>query len=217
VRGSLTRQEIAKVALALLDEHGLEAVTMRQIAAALDVGVMSLYVYAANKDEIIQAATDLVLADLEPPERGADLRSAVISFFERFHRTLLEHPSVAQTITAMPLLGPATFVSMDALFGVLAAAGLTATDAVAAVTELTSFTLGFTAFSIARDHAPAAIADSRRRGFMAIDPGQLPNLHAVRGPLLEGPSASQFSVGLTRLAHALIPPACETSGDDATA
>jgi TetR/AcrR family transcriptional regulator, tetracycline repressor protein len=204
-RGSLTRAEIAEVALALLDERGLQAVTMRQIAAALDVAVMSLYVHATNKDEILQAAADLVLADLPRADAGRPPREAVTTFFEGFHRKLLEHPSVAHTIASTPLLGEATFASMDSLFGVLTAAGLAVEAAVTAITELTSYTLGFALFSIARDRIDPALAQTRRAALLAIDPSALPHLNAAREYLLPGPRDDQFSDGLRRLVESLVP------------
>jgi AcrR family transcriptional regulator len=206
-RGSLTRAEIAGTALGLLDEHGPEAVTVRQIARALDVAVMSLYVHVTNKQEIIDAAADLVLADLPLADGSLSPREAVTSFYTGLHDKLREHPGVARAIATSPLLGPATFESMDSLFAVLATAQLTTAAAVAALTELTSYTVGFTLFSIARDQMPDDVRRRRRAAFLAVDPETLPHLHRARDSVLPGPSDEQFLNGLSRLVESLIPSA----------
>jgi AcrR family transcriptional regulator len=204
-RGSLTRNEIAETALELLDRQGLEAVTMRQIAEALGVAVMSLYVHTRNKQELIQAAVDLVLAELPLADLEAEPRMAVAGFFETFHRKMLEHPSVAHTIASGPLLGPATFASMNSVFAVLEQAGLDDGESTSAMVAIMSYTLGFTLFSIARDHADPDLAEERQIRLRGLDPAQYSALHKVSSKLLEGTSDAQFTAGLTVLVEGFVP------------
>ncbi|MGW2304298.1 TetR/AcrR family transcriptional regulator [Streptomyces sp. NPDC001809] len=77
-------------AVALLDEAGAPALTFRALAQRLGGGVASIYWYVANKDELLDLATDHVmagvLADLEklPPTRDAidDLRAMAVTLFD---------------------------------------------------------------------------------------------------------------------------------------
>jgi AcrR family transcriptional regulator len=72
-RPSRTREEIARAALAIADEEGFEAVSMRRVARRLDAGTMTLYHYVRSKDELITLMANEVMGELLVPE--AELRS----------------------------------------------------------------------------------------------------------------------------------------------
>ena len=204
-RGTLTRDEIAVTALRLLDEHGLESVTMRQLAAELDVAVMSLYVHTANKQEIITAAAEVALAQMPHARDDLPPRAAVVEYFEGFRHELLVHPSVAQAIATSPLVGPAVFASMDSLFRTLHRAGLDEPASVAAVTGLMSFTLGFVSFSTARDRMDPESAAARGLALRGIDPQTFPDLYQAGDYLLTPAFDEQFTEGLHHLVAAYVP------------
>ncbi|WNM39898.1 TetR/AcrR family transcriptional regulator C-terminal domain-containing protein [Micromonospora halotolerans] len=63
----LSRERVLRTAIALADEGGLAAVSMRQIAAELGVATMSLYRHVRGRDELILAMADAVLADAPLP------------------------------------------------------------------------------------------------------------------------------------------------------
>jgi AcrR family transcriptional regulator len=67
-RARLTREEIARSALALADEEGIEAVSMRRVAAILGVGTMSLYHYVRTKAELVELMGNAMLAEVLLPE-----------------------------------------------------------------------------------------------------------------------------------------------------
>jgi AcrR family transcriptional regulator len=58
----LSRERILETALALVDESGLESLTMRKLGQELGFEAMSLYNHVANKDDLINGLLDLVLA-----------------------------------------------------------------------------------------------------------------------------------------------------------
>ncbi|TML53867.1 MAG: TetR family transcriptional regulator, partial [Actinobacteria bacterium] len=59
----LSRDRILQAALELVDESGLDALTMRKLGQALGFEAMSLYNHVANKDDVIDGMLDLVLAE----------------------------------------------------------------------------------------------------------------------------------------------------------
>ncbi|MFF0742814.1 TetR/AcrR family transcriptional regulator [Streptomyces sp. NPDC004111] len=63
---AFTREAITAAAVALADAEGLEAVTMRRVAAEVGAGVMSLYSYAPDKETLLELMVDHVSAELEP-------------------------------------------------------------------------------------------------------------------------------------------------------
>lgn len=77
-------------ALALADEQGLEAITMRAVAARLGYKVMSLYNHVTNKDDLLEAMVDAALADVGPPA-GENWREDVVNVAVALNETLREH------------------------------------------------------------------------------------------------------------------------------
>ena len=63
-REPLTRSRVASAALSLIDENGLDALSMRKLGAVLGVEAMSLYNHVDNKDDLLNAVTDLVYAEI---------------------------------------------------------------------------------------------------------------------------------------------------------
>ncbi|WP_205571484.1 GntR family transcriptional regulator [Streptomyces sp. YIM 130001] len=64
------RVRILRTAVELADADGLQALTMRRLAAGLDLGPMSLYRYVTGKEELLVQMADLVFGDLSLPEHG---------------------------------------------------------------------------------------------------------------------------------------------------
>jgi AcrR family transcriptional regulator len=69
-KAPLSETSVLAAALAILKSDGLEAVTMRRVAAALDTGAASLYVYVSGREGLLAAMLDRVTAtiELEPPD-----------------------------------------------------------------------------------------------------------------------------------------------------
>ena len=67
-RGSLTRDQVVDAALQLADEEGVDAVSMPVLARRLACGVMTLYGYIKNKDDLLDAIALRGLADLRLPQ-----------------------------------------------------------------------------------------------------------------------------------------------------
>jgi DNA-binding transcriptional regulator YhcF (GntR family) len=67
---TLTRQHVLRTATAIADAEGLDAVSMRRLAAELDVGPMSLYRHVASKEELVTQMADEVFAEADLPDPG---------------------------------------------------------------------------------------------------------------------------------------------------
>src|SRR3954447_10589718 len=65
---ALSRGLIVDTALELLRTEGYEATSMRRVAQALDTGPASLYVYVANRDELLELMLDRAISELPLPE-----------------------------------------------------------------------------------------------------------------------------------------------------
>ena len=74
-RPRLSRDRVLQAATAIADRSGLDALTIRSLAAELGTKPMSVYHHVANKDEILDGIVDLVVGEIELPEIGGDWRA----------------------------------------------------------------------------------------------------------------------------------------------
>lgn len=102
----LDRERIVATAVALADEGGLEAVSLRKVAARLNAGPMRLYGYIATKEELFDLMVDEVQAEILPEERADDWREALSGLAHRTRRTALRHEWLADLLGGRPALGP---------------------------------------------------------------------------------------------------------------
>ena len=119
----LSRDGVVAVALRILREEGLERVTMRRLAAELDTGPASIYVYVQNMAELHGAVLDALLTDLPLPAADApeQARDALIDLLSAYTGLLFEHPSLARSVLTLWPSGPNYLLLVDALLGLLAA------------------------------------------------------------------------------------------------
>ncbi|MCM9078407.1 MULTISPECIES: TetR/AcrR family transcriptional regulator [Streptomyces] len=121
----LDRERIVAAAVALADEGGLEAVSLRKVAARLNAGPMRLYGYIATKEELFDLMVDEVQAEILPEERPGDWREALRLLAHGTRRTALRHEWLADLLGGRPSLGPnglavaeATLAAFDGLAGI---------------------------------------------------------------------------------------------------
>ena len=85
---ALTRDAIADVALRLMDEHGVDAVSMRRLAGELGVSAQALYWHFPNRDTLLRAVVDHAAAELRSVTLG---RGSPRQRLERYLRELRRH------------------------------------------------------------------------------------------------------------------------------
>lgn len=73
----LTREQVVAGALALVEEEGLAALSMRRLGARLGIEAMTLYTYVESKDDLLDALAGTVLAGLELPDESLDWETRV--------------------------------------------------------------------------------------------------------------------------------------------
>jgi AcrR family transcriptional regulator len=135
-----SRRELAQTAIRLVDAEGLDALSMRRLAAELGAGTMTLYHYVRTKDELLTLVCDEVMAEVLLPEGyelPADWREAIVVVASRSREAMRRHPWVFD-VSADLGLGPNGVRHMDqtlqAVDGVDAPLA-TKLDVVAAVDE----------------------------------------------------------------------------------
>src|SRR3984957_11708676 len=129
-KAPLSEDAVVDAALAILKSEGLEAVTMRRVAAALDTGAASLYVYVSGREALLQAMLDRVTAtiELEAPD-ASRWRAQLQSLLQRVQHALVAHPGIATVTLVDSPTSEAVLRLTENLLGLLLAGGLDPQDA----------------------------------------------------------------------------------------
>jgi AcrR family transcriptional regulator len=122
-RSPLTRERVLSTALALADQGGIESLSMRKLAQALDVVPMALYRHVANKDELLSGLVDVVVGEIDPPLEGADWKTAIRARILSARRVLLRHPWASQVMESRTQPTPTVLAYMDSMMGMFRAGG----------------------------------------------------------------------------------------------
>jgi AcrR family transcriptional regulator len=120
----LSREAIVAAAIKLADREGLEAVSLRNVASALDAGPMRLYGHVDGKEALLQLMVDAVYGELERPVHG-DWREALRSIAWSLRTAATRHPWFIGLLGGRPNLGENAFAYMEAC---LAAVGFANID-----------------------------------------------------------------------------------------
>jgi len=115
----LDRERIVAAAIALADEGGLQAVSVRKVAARLDVGPMRLYGYIATKEELFDLMVDEVHAEILPAGQPGDWREALRTIAHRTRQAALRHEWLADLLGGRPALGPNALAVTEAKLAAL--------------------------------------------------------------------------------------------------
>ncbi|MFR9796042.1 TetR/AcrR family transcriptional regulator [Streptomyces sp. MS06] len=157
----LDRERIVAAAVALADEGGLEAVTVRKVAARLNAGPMRLYGYLSTKEELFDLMLDEVQAEILPREPPRDWREALRVLAHRTRQAALRHEWLADLLGGRPALGPNGLAVTEATLAALD--GLADVDTVMRAAETVSaYSIGAIRREIAHLRAERATGLSER-------------------------------------------------------
>jgi AcrR family transcriptional regulator len=152
-RPALSRDRVLRTAVALADEAGVDAISMRRLGQELGVEAMSLYNHVANKGDLIDGMVELVLAEVELPSEEPDWQAAIRRCATSFHDVLLRHPWAAGLVLAPSsnsdrIMESPRLQYMEWLLGRLRAAGFSADATYHAYHALDAHIVGFTLWQL---------------------------------------------------------------------
>ena len=180
------RQAILNAAMALADEGGLDAVSMRAVAERVGVTAMALYTHVGGKAELLDAMIGELLGQLlalaTPPDAGWRAR---LGGFARAARMLaVRHPWAAVLLFSRPAVAPDSVRVIDLIYRALLDAGIEGPDVPRLERLLSTFVLGFAASEAGGrfDHGTIDPRGRRRQ----LPEGALPG-HDVLAPWLDKP------------------------------
>jgi AcrR family transcriptional regulator len=199
-KAPLSRDVVVDAALAILQSEGLEAVTMRRVAAALDTGAASLYVYVSGREGLLQAMLDRVTAtvELETPEPSR-WRAQLQSLLQRVHHALVGHPGIATLTLVDSPTTEAVLRLTENLLGILLAGGLDPQDAAWACDLFVSLVTAVAREDgVRRPRGQSDDPDRRRQAdelyetFAGLPPDRFPLLVAHAAEMVAGDGDERF-------------------------
>ena len=114
---------VLAAAVALADEVGIEALSMRRLALELGVVPMALYKHVANKEELLDGMVDALVSEIDPPVRDAGWKDTVRLRVLSARRALLMHPWGRQVLESRTNKTPAVLGYMDSFISMFLAGG----------------------------------------------------------------------------------------------
>lgn len=133
-RGALTREQVVRAALELLDEVGLAGLSMRGLADRLGVKAASLYWHLRDKEQLLDLLSEAIFDEVPEPGDGP-WRPALDTFAHGYRRVLLAHRDAARMVAGLRR-SPAALARFGRLTARLEAAGFPAAEADAAAVLL---------------------------------------------------------------------------------
>ncbi|MGW6745556.1 TetR/AcrR family transcriptional regulator [Streptomyces sp. NPDC055025] len=101
-RPAFSRADIAAAAVRVADAGGIDAVTMRHVAAELGCGTMSLYNYVPRKEDLYELMADRVAGEYDLPEKpSGDWRADLTALAHRARAMMRAHPWMARLMSAV--------------------------------------------------------------------------------------------------------------------
>jgi AcrR family transcriptional regulator len=154
-KAALTREGIVAAAVSVMQAEGLDRVTMRRLAAELDTGPASLYVYVRNTAELHAAMLEELLGqvDLSPVTASGDWQDRLIKVLWSYTMILFEQPGLAQSVLVTRPSGPAYLSLAEGILALLSAGGVAPDRAAWAVDLLLHFATSTAAEQGTRERA----------------------------------------------------------------
>ncbi|GEM_PF-741613 len=152
--GTISRERVIGAALKVIEAGRYEQMTIRSLAAELNVAPMSLYRHVRNKDDLLDEVVDRLLARRwRPRAKAQDWQAWIAEAADRLRRFLVTQPAALHVYLAHPVVSPAAIARMEAMIGVLHEALGDEEEAKRAYGTIHTYTIGFAALEASRAHS----------------------------------------------------------------
>jgi AcrR family transcriptional regulator len=143
------RREILEAALAIADERGVDAVTMRAVAARVGVTPMALYPYVGNKSALLDGLVELLVGELPAAATQGGWRERLLAMGAELRTVARRHPTVFGLLLARPSATVGAMHSTDAVFSALLDAGVPPADVPRVERLVSTFVIGYAVSEVA--------------------------------------------------------------------
>jgi AcrR family transcriptional regulator len=144
----LTRDRVLAEALALIDREGLEALTMRRLAAHLGVSPMALYNHVRDKQDLLHGVASAILTQVNFSSDHPDWRERIRAGFRELRTICLAHAGAVRIMETVDVAPLAIFSLMEVTLAALEEVGASTEEAMRAYFLLSNFTLGQVSYEL---------------------------------------------------------------------
>jgi AcrR family transcriptional regulator len=200
----LSRDAIVTEALHQLAREGLEGMSLRKIAEALETGPASLYAYVDDLHELHALVLDRALGGVDiRGARKAGWHDRLLGLFQSYFRVLSGTPGLAQLALGTIAVGPNALRILETLLGLLEEAGTERATAALAIDLLVLYVTALAAEQskgLAPDDPEGPVA----RAIRGVSPAEYPRIHAAREDLLAG-GGTRFAWAIDVMLRGILP------------
>lgn len=207
-RGQLSRDRIVRAAVEMIERDGEDAISMRRIAAELRCGVMSLYNHIPNKETLLDAVAEHIMADFRfATDSDADWRDQARALVRAFRNIARRYPRCINVVIMRQLNTTAGLHPLESALATARAAGFDGDVAVRIMRTFVAFALGslVNEARVDRVHHPRTVGPpaGMDRSPGEVDPARFPNIAELAGTLVQFDHEADFEFGLDLLITAL--------------
>lgn len=197
--------EISAAAMALADQGGIEAVSLRALADSLNCGTMTLYRYVSTKADIWDLMLDGGFRAIPLARRGdGDWQASLLAVMTETRRTLLAHGWLIPLVTARPPLGPGYLGWFEHLLATCAPAAPRMRDRLRMIGALWAYTSGFVGYEVGdqKSNTQHGLSEGEKRELVAaylsklLETGQFPQLRRYLSHESQPHAEEEFAWGL---------------------
>jgi TetR/AcrR family tetracycline transcriptional repressor len=197
---AIQKEQVVAKALALLDEVGLDGLTMRRLAEAMEIKAASLYWHFANKQVLLDAMADALMADVavKPPAPAQPWRARLAEVAGEMRRALLSRRDAARVYAGTYVATANVLRVGEAMTAPLREAGASAKVASWGAFSVLYFLLGFVIeeSGATPEAMPGVDLEQRMEDFHATAMAGFPHLAAAREHIFDRDFDARFSFGL---------------------
>src|ERR1700723_613325 len=200
--GKITREAVLAAALEIIDRDGVDALSMRRLARALDRDPMIIYRHAPGKDAVFDGVAETVLGQLQVDCADPDWAGQLRKVARRYRALALAHPHVVPLIVTRPLATPlglrpaGTLRPLEDILALLTRAGFSGPDALHIYRALFGFVHGHVLDELQElvDN-PDETDDLLRLGLHRLPIGEFPLLRSLAPVLAAYDGAAELERG----------------------
>ncbi|NNN29145.1 TetR/AcrR family transcriptional regulator [Streptomyces sp. S3(2020)] len=193
-------------ALKLIDEVGIQALTLRMLADTLNSGTATLYRHFNGKDELLALVADRILGEVRIPVEeldGLSWREAVSAAAEAFYGTLCRHPNALSLLAAQVPVGPNALRGRERLVTLFTGHGFPIGLAARSYTAMGHYVIGFAIQQYGPGTPRTEDQLQLRDYYKSLDPVAYPATVAAADELTSVPLHEEFRFGLELLLDGL--------------
>ncbi len=206
----LSRELVLAAALELVDDEGLDALTMRRLGQVLGRDPMSLYRYAENRAALLDGVSEMVLNELAIFPADPDWKAQLRRIAHDLRLLALRHPNVVPLLVTRPLSTPlglrplGTVRPLEQILALLIDAGFAPTDALHVYRAYYGFLYGHILNELQEYIVdPEENEALLRLGLHRLPAKDFPRLRALAPVLAEYDGAAELDQGITILLSGL--------------